>query len=68
MLLALVNDMLDLKLIEDGLFTPKIQVFKPSETIKFIKKLVRLKGLSSQVENTRIEVNHITPEEELVGD
>ena len=59
MLLALVNDMLDLKLIEDGLFTPKLQTFRPWDTLKFIKKLVRLKGLSSQVENNRIEIDYV---------
>ena len=62
--MALVNDMLDLKLIEDGHFTPKIETFKPREVLEFIKKLIKLNGLS-QVENTRIEVNYFTSAEPI---
>ena len=33
LLIALVNVMLDLKLIEEGLFTPKILLFKPHNVL-----------------------------------
>ena len=67
LLMALVNDMLDLKLIEEGLFTPKIERFKPWDTLLFIKKMISLNG-PTRVENTRIEVKYEEPHEEFVGD
>ncbi len=36
LLLCLVNDVLDIKLIESGKFEPKIQEFSPLETLQFI--------------------------------
>lgn len=36
LLLASVNDMLDLRLIEENKFRPKIDLFSPNETFKFI--------------------------------
>ena len=36
LLLASVNDMLDLRLIEENKFRPKIDLFSPKETFKFI--------------------------------
>ena len=36
MLLCLVNDSLDMQLIEQDKFVPKIEVFSPSEAFKFI--------------------------------
>ena len=39
LLLALVNDILDLKMIEDGLFEPKKQLFNPTKTLEFIKSM-----------------------------
>ena len=55
MLMASVNDMLDLRLIEDGLFMPKIQSFKPWKALKFIQNM--LDGLS-QISNTDIEIDY----------
>ena len=39
-----MNDQLDLSLIENEMFFPKIQAFSPTETFKFMKKV-----FSSQV-------------------
>lgn len=39
LLLSLVNDMLDIKLINEGKFSPKMQVFRPMDTLDFIKKM-----------------------------
>ena len=36
LLLGLVNDILDLKLIEENQFFPKMELFKPTETFRFI--------------------------------
>ena len=36
MLLCLVNDSLDMQLIEQNKFVPKVEVFSPAETFKFI--------------------------------
>jgi len=36
MLLCLVNDSLDMQLIEQNKFVPKVEVFSPTETFKFI--------------------------------
>ena len=36
MLLCLVNDSLDMQLIEQDKFVPKVEVFSPAETFKFI--------------------------------
>lgn len=36
MLLCLVNDSLDMQLIEQGLFVPKVEMFSPEDTFKFI--------------------------------
>ena len=55
MLMALVNDILDLKLIEDGLFMPKIEPFKPWNVLSFIQGMFN--GLSN-VSNTKIEVDY----------
>ena len=39
LLLCLVNDILDLKLIEEKKFTPKLALFDPRETLDFIVDL-----------------------------
>lgn len=39
LLLCLVNDILDLKLIEENKFVPKNEVFSPRETFNFITKM-----------------------------
>ena len=39
LLLSLVNDMMDIKLIEQGDFVPKIENFKPNLTFQFIKSM-----------------------------
>ena len=39
LLLCLVNDMLDLKLIEVGQFSPKVDRFKPKDTLDFISAM-----------------------------
>ena len=39
LLLSLVNDMLDIRLIFEGKFVPKNEHFKPRETFKFIKDM-----------------------------
>ena len=44
-LLALVNDVLDLKLIEENQFEPNLQIFNPKETFEFLKNM--FKGLSN---------------------
>ena len=36
MLLSLVNDVLDLKMIEQDKYAPKLERFKPKETLEFI--------------------------------
>jgi len=44
-LLALVNDVLDLKLIEENQFEPNLQIFNPKETFEFLKNM--FKGMSN---------------------
>jgi signal transduction histidine kinase len=44
-LLALVNDVLDLKLIEENQFEPNLQIFNLKETFEFLKNM--FKGLSN---------------------
>ena len=39
LLLCLVNDVLDIKLIEAGKFEPKMQTFSPLKILKFIKDM-----------------------------
>ena len=39
LLLSLVNDVLDLKLIKQGKYDPKLEKFNPSETLDFIVKM-----------------------------
>jgi len=39
MLLCLVNDSLDMQLIEQDKFVPKVEVFSPAETFKFIMNM-----------------------------
>ena len=39
MLLSSVNDMLDLKLIEQNKFLPKLEVFEPKSTFEFIEAM-----------------------------
>ena len=39
LLLSLVNDMLDLKLIDEGKFVPKKELFKPRELLQFISAM-----------------------------
>ena len=39
LLLCLVNDVLDIKLIEAGKFEPKMQRFSPLKILKFIKDM-----------------------------
>ena len=46
-----MNDALDLSLIENEMFFPKIQSFAPTETFKFMKKV-----FSSQVNMQDIEL------------
>ena len=36
LLLCLISNMLDLKLIEEGKFKPKKEIFKPRDTLDFI--------------------------------
>ena len=36
LLLSLVNDVLDLKLIKQGKYDPKLEEFNPSKTLDFI--------------------------------
>ena len=59
LLLSLVNDILDLKLIEEGQFEAKMERFNPREAIDFI-----LKMLNGQValSNTKIQVDYIADE------
>ena len=54
-LLALVNDVLDLKLIEENQFEPNLQIFNPKETFEFLKNM--FKGMSN-VQNTNITVEY----------
>ena len=41
MLLSSVNDMLDLKLIEQNKFLPKLEVFEPKSTFEFIEAMFK---------------------------
>ena len=53
-MLSLVNDTLDLSLIENEMFSPKMQNFAPTETFKFMKKV-----FSSQVNMQDTELTFI---------
>ena len=39
LLLSLVNDMVDLKLIKEGQFSTNFKVFDPLDTLKFVQKM-----------------------------
>ena len=41
LLLGIVNDILDLKLIEEGKFVPKIETFSPLATLEFAVSMFR---------------------------
>ena len=56
LLLSLVNDILDLKLIEEGHFEPKMERFQPKNAVNFIKKMLECQG---ELSNTKIEVDYI---------
>ena len=53
--MSLVNDVLDLKLIEEGQFEPKMERFKPKEAIDFILKMLQGQGALT---NTEIKVDY----------
>ena len=53
--MSLVNDILDLKLIEEGQFEPKMERFKPKEAIDFVLKMLDGQGALS---NTKIQVDY----------
>ena len=36
LLLCLVNDVLDIKMINQGCYTPKLELFSPADVIQFI--------------------------------
>ena len=44
LLLCLVNDMLDLKMIEMGRFVSRKETFSPSQTLKFIMEVFQLQA------------------------
>ena len=58
--MSLVNDILDLKLIEEGQFEPNMEHFKPKEAIDFILKM--LNGQAA-LTNTKIEVEYTTADD-----
>ena len=39
LLLCLVNDILDIKLIETGMYTPKLEIFAPQSVFSFITQI-----------------------------
>ena len=49
LLLSLVNDMLDLKMIKEGKYDPKLEIFNPSLTLDFIVSMFQP---HSQAKNT----------------
>ena len=69
LLLSLVNDVLDIKLIESGKFAPKFETFNPLETLQFIKDIfnpqsemqmttLNFKTVSIATLNEAIAMNH----------
>ena len=54
LLLVLVNDMLDLQLIEESQFVPKLKLFKPRETFEFIQSMLHGK---STIADAKIEID-----------
>ena len=60
MLLSLVNDILDLKLIDEGQFEPKMERFRPKDAINFILKMLDGQG---ELSNTKIVVEYIAVDE-----
>ena len=36
MLLSLVNDVLDLKMIKQGIYDPKLEAFSPKQSLEFV--------------------------------
>jgi len=62
LLLSLVNDVLDIKLIEQGHFAPKLEDFNPVHILVFIKamfeaqaKMIRTKLISETVSSNVLE-------------
>ena len=47
MLFITVNDMLDFRLIEEGKFEPKIEIFSPIEAFKFILNVLAQTSISN---------------------
>ena len=41
LLLSIVNDILDLKLIEENKFVPRVELFSPRDTFNFITNMFR---------------------------
>ena len=69
LLLSMVNDVLDIKLIESGNFTPKFETFNPLQTLQFIKDIfspqtemqkttLNFKTVSISTLNEAIALNH----------
>ena len=57
MLLCLVNDVLDIKLIEQGQFVPKIGSFAPQETFEFIMDMFKPQA---EMQNTDIQFETVS--------
>jgi len=56
MLLCLVNDSLDMQLIEQDKFVPKIEVFSPSEAFKFILQVFEP---TSKIQKTKLSFHSV---------
>lgn len=70
LLLCLVNDVLDLRMIEEGKFNARNEMFDPSETLKFISDIF-MQQLSLQNSQLSIEIvsylSHADPEKRVMN-
>lgn len=60
LLLSLVNDVLDIKLIQNGCFEPSLTVFNPLKTLNFVKAMFRPLAQMQRTSLTFRPVNHVT--------
>ena len=57
LLLCLVNDVLDMKLIEVGKFEPKLSVFEPAKILTFIEDMFRPQA---KIQNCKVSCHAIS--------
>ena len=74
LLLGIVNDILDLKLIESGKFVPKLEIFSPLAALNFVVSMFATLGVAKNSQIVIETVSELDKQDvcklpkELVGD